>query len=219
MNIKSILLAVSSLSVLAGESTPVFSASRPGNANPSSTLSKGHFMLEASSDVASDDFDSYLQLRYGLHHRAELYIVQPVNDITNQSLGAVSIAFTLANEQGFIPEIGAHFSINNPTNFSNDIDISIPFSHSLPQGFNIGGQFGPDFGSDNISYTIYLGKSISDKLWSFVEIYNDSGLMFDTGLTYMIKDNIQLDTNLGLSLDGNDDETFINFGIAWMFPF
>ena len=77
MSIKNILLFASSLSFLIGDSTPVFSASRPGNANPSSALASGYYMIESGTDIMND-FSSYIQIRHG-RNDGEINYVQPID--------------------------------------------------------------------------------------------------------------------------------------------
>ena len=62
MRIKYILLFASSLSFLIGDSTPVFSASRPGNANPSSAMAHGYYMIESGTDIMNDFSSRKIQL-------------------------------------------------------------------------------------------------------------------------------------------------------------
>jgi hypothetical protein len=67
-----------------------------------------------------------------------------------------------------------------------------------------------------------LGYDASDALSLFTEFYNGilSGpggnyLMNQTGLTYLLRDSIQLDLYYGWSLDGNIP-SFGGFGVAFL---
>jgi hypothetical protein len=69
-----------------------------------------------------------------------------------------------------------------------------------------------------------LSIALSDRLGSFVELYGDVPLgsgtqrsrMVDTGLTYLLTENLQLDFSLGLSLDRRADD-FVGTGVAMLF--
>ena len=42
---------------------------------------------------------------------------------------------------------------------------------------------------------------------------------FDTGLTYMLTDNLQLDGAVGFGLSDEADDWFMTFGVSYRFPF
>ena len=218
MRIKYILLFVSSLSFLIGNSTPAFSASRPGNANPSSALAHGYYMIESGTDIMND-FSSYIQIRYG-RNDGEINYVQPIDASGSFTLGSLSLTRNLLSEKGFLPDLALHLTIND-LSYLQDISCYLPFSHSLKNDFSIGGQLGVstyDNSLTNLSSTLYLGKGVNDKTWTFIEVYGntENEIMFDCGITYMLKNNIQIDTNFGLPLVSNDSSSFFQLGIAWM---
>tara|TARA_B100001250_G_scaffold318556_1_gene281204 strand:+ start:78 stop:779 length:702 start_codon:yes stop_codon:yes gene_type:complete len=227
------ILSILFFSFLLSTDNPDFSASRPGNTNPSSTLAKGHFMFEGGTDLIND-FDSYIQLRYGLLKKIEVSILQPIDSSATAVSGSASIAFSIINGTKILPALGLYVTANDFSDFK-DISFYLPFSFSLPQDYNIGGQIGTSTDINHMSYSIYFGKNLNRKVWTFIEIYgmlniNDNQEnsdylypAFDCGITYMVKENFQLDMNVGLPFTGEDissnTQPYLQFGAAWMFPF
>lgn len=64
--------------------------------------------------------------------------------------------------------------------------------------------------------------SLNDRLGTFIEAYAffpqenqlNTNAAFDTGLTYLLHDNLQIDINAGVGLNHNTDH-FLGFGVAW----
>ena len=71
-----------------------------------------------------------------------------------------------------------------------------------------------------------LGVSITDELSGFAEFFGDAGLSrsggprnsFDTGLTYLLQDNLQLDFAGGIGLSEEADDWFITAGFSYRWP-
>lgn len=79
--------------------------------------------------------------------------------------------------------------------------------------------------SNNFQPAVGLSFSHTDKLSTYIEYYRDISLnikeasdidMFDTGIAYLLTDNIQLDVNFGISLD-RDSSDFFGAGFAVRF--
>ena len=75
----------------------------------------------------------------------------------------------------------------------------------------------------DVQVALGLNFSHSEKVGSFVELfaskpYGDepSTAVFDAGLTYLLKDRIQLDFSAGVALN-NDSDNFVGAGVAWLF--
>ena len=100
----------------------------------------------------------------------------------------------------------------------NKIAISHGINNFLDLGYNLGYSY---FGNGNgdLTYSIVLGIGLSDKMGMYVETFgeysNFSELTsnVDSGFTYLVKDNLQLDFSLGLGL--NQQMNYFSFGFSW----
>lgn len=98
--------------------------------------------------------------------------------------------------------------------------ISHKLTDKLGLGYNIGyDQLGD--GDGNLTYTMSLSLGLNDKIACFFEGYGEYaefeefGLNFDAGVTYLVLPNIQLDYSFGLGLTENMN--FISAGLSWNF--
>lgn len=67
-------------------------------------------------------------------------------------------------------------------------------------------------------YVINLSHSISDKWGTFIETYgalDGLDVNIDSGLTYLLTNNIQLDISCGFQGDNNISDWFFDTGISW----
>lgn len=77
-------------------------------------------------------------------------------------------------------------------------------------------------GLSSFTYSTALGFSISKKLGGYIEpfgAFHEGGFyesFFDTGLTYLIRDNFQLDVSYGFGL--NNDMHYFSTGFSWNIP-
>lgn len=90
---------------------------------------------------------------------------------------------------------------------------------SVGLGYNLGYKY---YGVNNgdLIYSIVLsGNLLDDKLTCFIEPYGELSNLedhifnLDFGLTYLLKDNLQIDAVYGLGL--NNDMSFYSIGISW----
>lgn len=100
----------------------------------------------------------------------------------------------------------------------NKLAISHSLSDNIGLGYNIGyNYFNQDQG--DLTYSLALGLSINDKVSVYIEPYGavsnfeDFVLNFDSGLTYLIKDNLQLDLSFGLGI--THEMNYLSLGISW----
>jgi hypothetical protein len=67
------------------------------------------------------------------------------------------------------------------------------------------------------------GYSITDKLGAYAELYGNipedsrSNHSCDAGLTYLIKNNLQVDTTIGTGFTGNQD-LLLSAGVSYRMP-
>jgi hypothetical protein len=89
--------------------------------------------------------------------------------------------------------------------------------------YNLGGVW-PEDGQFNFIYSAVLGMGISDKIGAYVEGYGFKPLniknvfLLDTGITYLILSNLQLDTSAGISISEEAANWFLNLGFSIRIP-
>lgn len=128
----------------------------------------------------------------------------------------------IAEENGCMPEIALIGHVFPVFSASKDyrpeytgIDFRLSLSHTLSEnsslGYNIGAQWGDDSLEAAAIYTIAYGYSFNDKFGMYAELYGDmpedssANHYWDAGMTYLVNDDLQLDTYVGTSItDGQD---------------
>ena len=100
----------------------------------------------------------------------------------------------------------------------NKLALSHELNSFLGLGYNVGyNYFG--YGKGMMTYSIVLGAAFNEKLGAYVEFYGelldleDFILNFDSGVTYLVQDNLQLDFSFGLGL--NHRMNFFSLGFSW----
>lgn len=159
--------------------------------------------------------------------------------IGNSSFGT---KLYLASEEGRRPEIALLASISLPTGdddvAGDRVDPAFRFSlsHSLSESLSLGANAGLAWQSvedgggshhrlSNYVYTLVLGFSHSDRLGSFVEFFGEAAAsaagapanLIDGGVTYRIRDRVQLDLSGGVGISDAADDWFISSGISILF--
>lgn len=98
----------------------------------------------------------------------------------------------------------------------------LSISHGLAERVGLGYNVGYDYlgsGSGNLTYSVSVAFGITDKLGVFLEPYgswdnfSSATTNFDSGFTYLIKDNLQYDFSFGVGLDNRMN--FLSTGISW----
>ena len=88
----------------------------------------------------------------------------------------------------------------------------LSIAHDIGDVFGLGYNIGYDyfgFGSGNLTYSLALGLSISDKVSFYLEPYGALEELdyhkssFDAGIAYLVEDNLQLDLSAGTGLNHN----------------
>lgn len=75
-------------------------------------------------------------------------------------------------------------------------------------------------GSASTVYVANFSYSINDKFGTFIEMYgglNDFSSNFDTGLSYLVNKDFQLDVSTGWQGQDGVSDWFIDLGISWRF--
>lgn len=116
-----------------------------------------------------------------------------------------------------VPTGAAEFT-NDAFGTINKVAVSHIINESMGLGYNVGYNY-LGSGSGDITYSIVLGIGLSDRLGIYAEPYGELANMedfilnFDTGLTYLVKENLQLDFSFGSGI--NQRMNYISVGCCW----
>jgi hypothetical protein len=100
----------------------------------------------------------------------------------------------------------------------NKLSISHELSDHLGLGYNVGYNY-LGFDDGFFTYSVALGVGISEKAGMYVEAYGNIGLLdehlsnMDAGVTYLVKDNFQLDFSFGTGI--NYTMNYLSAGFSW----
>lgn len=183
-------------------------------------------------------------IRYGILDNVELRLgwdfIEGTTKINNTKLDNVTsglsplllgLKIDITEENGAIPEIALIGHVFPVFSASADyrpeytgVDFRLSLSHTLSEksslGYNIGAQWGDDSAEAAAIYTIAYGYSISDKLGMYAELYGDlpedskANHYWDAGLTYLVSNDLQLDTYFGTSITQGQD-LLLGLGLSY----
>ncbi len=114
--------------------------------------------------------------------------------------------------------IGSKTLTNDKYGSVNKLAISHAINDKMGIGYNVGYNYWGE-GNGDFTYSLALGISVTDKIGIFFEPYGeiiefkDFQAYFDTGMTYLISDNFQLDFSLGNGI--NHKMSYLSFGLSW----
>jgi hypothetical protein len=113
---------------------------------------------------------------------------------------------------------GADGLTNNKPGTSSKIAVSHSINDLMDIGYNLGyDNYG--YGNGNLTYSVSLGAEITKKIGFFIEDYGELTDLkilisnIDTGFTYLLYDNFQLDLSSGFGL--NQKMNFFSVGFSW----
>lgn len=228
---------------------------RPDATESPTALPKGFLQVETGAfyesfeenNIKTEDFTyNTMLVRYGLLNNLELrlgynYTNSKVkfngNEIAStNSFSPLLLGFktTIAQENGWMPEIGFLGHLNLPFSVKKElrpentgVDFRFSFTHTLSEKSSLSYNLGAAWENDNPEaaylYTIAYGYSLTSKLGAYVELYGDfpennkANHLWDAGFTYLISNNFQLDATVGSSItDGQD--ILISGGFSFRIP-
>lgn len=174
-------------------------------------------------------------VRYGLLDNLELRLgwdfVEGITKINGNKLDNVSsgllplllgMKVKIAKEKGCMPELALIAHVYPIFSASSDyrteytgVNFRLALSHELSEksslGYNIGSQWGNDSPKAAAIYSVSYGRSITNKLGIFAELYGDlpedssANHYWDAGLTYLVSNDLQLDAYFGTSFTEGQD--------------
>ena len=154
----------------------------------------------------------------------------------------VSLKWKLWEQSGRRPQTavlaGTSIPAGDATFSSERFDPSIrlacshAMSETLSLGYNVAGLWATeeDAAGDrdttaSVAYSAVLGIALSDQFGTFVEFFGtrptgagQPAHSLDTGLTYLIADDVQIDIVGGVGLSDAADDWFIGAGLVWRVP-
>lgn len=182
-----------------------------------------------------------ISLKYGILHWLEVRVlsnlqttisdVGGINENRTTGITALTISpkFKLYEGEGFLthlalgtsfilPKTGHTAFQNNNLNvgyrllMNNAISDKISWSHSFGTDWD-------DNANDSWIYTSSFGFTLTDQLGAFTELYgtfsNVNAYYLDAGLSYLILNNLSIDTMIGAGLNDNASDYLVSFGFAW----
>lgn len=186
-------------------------------------------------------------LRYGINRNFELRLGSAFLDVKNkpetgeeQKISGMApifagMKFKMLEEDGAVPEMAFLATIEipgtgkdefTPEHLATDMRFAVEYSLSNQIGFgmNLGGRWNGTDPEVIGLYTVVLGIGLMDNLGIFVESYGflptdaKPDHRLDTGFTYSLKNNLQLDASGGIGLSEISPDYFVNAGISWRIP-
>lgn len=163
--------------------------------------------------------------RYGLTKGIELRLVTQIESVKNKQTQETNSGFSdlevgakvqLFKRETRVTEIAflSHLVLpTGPKQLTNDkfgtinkLSISHQLTETVGMGYNVGyNYFG--YGNGDLTYSFALGIGLTDTLGIYFEPYGEvldietHEASFDGGLTYLLKDNIQLDLSFGTGIN------------------
>lgn len=196
-----------------------------------------------NSDGNSQDF--FTIIRYGLLENFELRSAFGINnsefnrsndrttEISGLSLWNVGIRYNIVNGEGYQPSFGFQTDVRltwvGAEYQTEDIVPRMMLIHSqkLSETFGLTTNWAVRWDSEGNTigqYVINISFPITDRLGSFVENYGnfsngDINMRWDTGLGYLVNDDLFLDMSIGYGSNDGLTDWFIDAGISWRTKF
>jgi hypothetical protein len=174
--------------------------------------------------------------RYGVTRGIELRVVSQFESvkaldehyqgISDMEIGA---KIQVLKKEGVNTEIAFLSSLLLPTGTleyydeSGGIITKLAVSHSLNEtlglGYNLGYTY-PGSGNGNLTYSLVLGVEVNDRVGMYIEPFgevldmSEFQLNANAGLTYLVRENLQLDFSFGTGLI-NRRMNFLSTGVSW----
>lgn len=217
------------------------STDRPDQTEGTHVLKNGDFQIESGWTFNSDGGSLNNLLRIGTFKGIELRLntnlisVKSFDEIDNPSgtkLSSLDIGakFNLLKKTSSSTKVSllTHLALGVGDYNNEGILSRLLFSHDLSESFQLAYNLGYNKYFENNSevnstgifvYSLVLSKSFGP-VGTFIEVFGNSGSNqaqsnWDLGLTYLIKDNLQVDFSYGKGI--NNELSYLSIGAAWNF--
>ncbi len=240
MSLKHTLLAFFSMVSMGLFAQDALVTDRPDQTEASSTVGKNVFQIESGTYLSTLGSLRYWGInnnlfRYGVNDKLEFRLVTEVGrekvDGSDEVILGISdlqagIKVSLfSNEKvegafmahGFFPTGSGSLNSGEYGGFFRFL-LSHPVTDRISFGYNLGyGYYGEDV--HGLIYTYSAAFSLNDKIGYFIEFFGGSlkfeefTYAFDSGFTYLINNNLQLDFSLGKQIEA--DAAFYSAGISY----
>jgi len=233
------LLVITIFCQLVGEDYGPIGTSRPGAANPTSSVPTGLYQFEMGTNLETSPgrdttFTIPTLLRMGIYKNVELQVAYASKYLTLALLyGGIGVIKGLENS------IILTTSLTENNDDLTEYSTFFPISYSFQDGFSIWGQLAGTFFNNKeidpiINYSLAVGNSFNNKTSWFFEAYqsrfmkqskniNDPPFSIDYGITYLSDNNIQFDLSMGLTFEKDDADyietlRFLEWGFSFRLP-
>ena len=146
----------------------------------------------------------------------------------------ISSKVHIVREKGICPEVAFYAGIGLPGTGKSQFmtsylapSLKVAAMHTIGSNFslvyNIGTLWDGETAQSTGIYTVSLGMSVSEGIGVFIENYayfrkGFFDIRSDTGITWLLKKNLQVDLSGGLGLNSKAPNGFISCGISWRVP-
>lgn len=177
-----------------------------------------------------------LELRLGWEYLGEDFDILYEHSNKVSGFGPLYTGFKIKirEEQAVGPEIAFLGSLTLPTIadpvFKPDyiaagmrVAVAHYLSERLSFGYNLGLEWDGNSAAPATFYSAAFGFGLTEKLALFAESYgliyefDEAELLLDTGFTYLLSPNFQLDVSAGMGINDLAIDNFISFGFTYRF--
>jgi hypothetical protein len=154
----------------------------------------------------------------------------------------IGLKWRLWEEAGWTPQTAVIAGTTLPTGAAAmsserfDPSIRLACAHALTERLGLGYNVAANWGTEedavgdrdtkaSVAYSAVLGIALTDELGTFVEFFGEAPTgqgkpanSIDTGLTYALADNLQVDVLGGVGISEAADDWFVGAGLVWRLP-
>jgi len=241
-----LFLSISSNTI--AQHLPSIQTDRPDQTECPYIVPAKHFQLESgfNYEYVNKDKQNYIHptalWKYGINNHFELRLITEsvssrINKINISGILPVELGFKVAlmEEKGILPKTSfiSHLSIPQisskafrTTYFAPNFRFTMLHSLSdhLSLSYNLGAEWDGENPEPIFIYTFAPAYSFTDRLGAYIELYGfapqqqRANHRADGGITYLVKNNIQLDISGGFRITDNAPEFYGALGFSIRLP-
>lgn len=242
-----LLTILSGTMVINGQNMPPIATDRPDQTECPFIVPKGYIQAENGFFREKTTINSHsvayptVLWKYGLSDNFELRLITELvseKALTAKKAGLtpVTIGFKMkiSEGKGFVPKTSFIGHLTIPKLASRELKANFhapsfrfTMQHTLSDRFtlayNLGAEWDGETPEPTFIYTLTTGFSINEKFGSYIELYGFSSKnqqpdhRLDSGLTYLINNNVMVDISSGIGVSLNAPKNFISLGLSYRF--